>query len=103
MRIRRRLRMLRGTRLLPAIAAAVLLTTVPATHVETADAPRTLAAPESFQGIGDRAARSAAAFTEAGKVLTHPRCVNCHPAGDRPLQHESGQLHQPPVVRGADG
>ena len=31
-------------------------------------------------------ARSVALFEEAGKVLQHPRCVNCHPAGDRPLQ-----------------
>ena len=42
-------------------------------------------------------------FTELGKVLTHPRCVNCHPAGDRPRQGEQGRLHQPPVERGADG
>ena len=42
-------------------------------------------------------------FTELGKVLTHPRCVNCHPAGDRPHQGELGRLHQPPVERGADG
>jgi hypothetical protein len=62
-----------------------------------------LAAPESFAGIGDTAARSAAIFTELGKVLTHPRCVNCHPAGDRPRQGDEGRLHQPPVVRGVDG
>ena len=42
-------------------------------------------------------------FTELGKVLTHPRCINCHPAGDRPRQGDAGRLHQPPVVRGADG
>ena len=29
-------------------------------------------------------ARSVALFEEAGKVLQHPRCVNCHPVGDRP-------------------
>jgi hypothetical protein len=62
-----------------------------------------LATPESFAAIGDTATRSAALFTELGKVLTHPRCVNCHPAGDRPRQGEQGRLHQPPVVRGADG
>ena len=45
-----------------------------------------LATPESFNAIGDTVARSAALFTEAGKVLTHARCVNCHPAGDRPRQ-----------------
>src|SRR6266404_8083114 len=62
-----------------------------------------LAAPESFTAIGDADARSAAIFTELGKVLTHPRCVNCHPAGDRPHQANEGRLHQPPVERGADG
>jgi hypothetical protein len=42
-------------------------------------------------------------FTEAGKVLTHARCVNCHPAGDRPRQGDVRRLHQPPVARGNDG
>jgi hypothetical protein len=62
-----------------------------------------LATPESFDAIGDTAARSAALFTEAGKVLTHARCVNCHPAGDRPRQGDVRRLHQPPVARGDDG
>jgi hypothetical protein len=62
-----------------------------------------LADPQSFVGISDTSARSAALFTELGKVLTHPRCVNCHPAGDRPLQGEISRSHQPPVERGTDG
>jgi hypothetical protein len=62
-----------------------------------------LATPESFASISDPATRSAALFTELGKVLTHPRCVNCHPAGDRPRQGDEGRLHQPPVDRGPDG
>jgi hypothetical protein len=62
-----------------------------------------LATPESFASTGDTEARSAAMFIELGKVLTHPRCVNCHPAGDRPHQGELGRLHQPPVERGVDG
>jgi hypothetical protein len=63
----------------------------------------TLASPESFSSIADTEARSAAIFTELGKVLTHPRCVNCHPAGDRPRQTDERRLHQPPVERGVDG
>jgi hypothetical protein len=74
-----------------------------ATAVNSAGPQSTLASPESFAGISDTAVRSVALFTEAGKVLTSPRCVNCHPAGDRPLQGETGRLHQPPVQRGADG
>ena len=62
-----------------------------------------LASPGSFASIGDTATRSAAIFTELGKVLTHPRCTNCHPAGDRPHQGDESRLHQPPVARGADG
>jgi hypothetical protein len=62
-----------------------------------------LASPESFASIGDTEKRSAAIFTELGKVLTHPRCTNCHPAGDRPHQGDNARLHQPPVTRGADG
>ena len=70
-----------------------------------ADPPGTLAAPDSFAAIADPAARSAAIFTELGRVLTNPRCVNCHPVGDRPLQGDvaNRRLHQPPVARGADG
>jgi hypothetical protein len=64
-----------------------------------------LASPDSFADIADQDARSIAIFTELGKVLTHPRCMNCHPAGDRPHQGqgEARRLHQPPVARGPDG
>jgi hypothetical protein len=66
-------------------------------------ASNTLASPERFAEIADTDARSAAMFSELGKVLTHPRCTNCHPAGDRPRQGDESRLHQPPVARGADG
>jgi hypothetical protein len=54
----------------------------------------------AFASIGNRDDRAAALFTEAGKVLQHPRCVNCHPRTDRPLQGDAMTLHQPPVTRG---
>ena len=67
-------------------------------------APRTELRPVSaFTSISDPTERSVALFQEAGKVILHPRCVNCHPAGDRPTQGMNGELHQPPVRRGADG
>lgn len=53
-----------------------------------------------FQSIADDKARSVAIFEETGKVLQHPRCLNCHPAGDRPLQGMAMAPHQPPVQRG---
>jgi hypothetical protein len=55
-----------------------------------------------FAAIEDPAARSAALFAEAGKVLTHPRCVNCHPAGDAPLQGDDGHPHVQDVRRGPE-
>ncbi|TXR46884.1 Isoquinoline 1-oxidoreductase subunit [Phyllobacterium endophyticum] len=57
----------------------------------------------SFQSIADEKQRSVALFEEAGKVIEHPRCVNCHPASDRPLQDISMHPHQPPVLRGEGG
>ena len=56
-----------------------------------------------FSVISDQKERSVALFAEAGKVILHPRCVNCHPAGDRPLQGEDGHPHLPLVVRGPEG
>ena len=62
-------------------------------------APSALASPESFASIADTDARSAAVFSELGKVLTHPRCTNCHPAGDRPTQENDVHPHKPFVLR----
>lgn len=56
-----------------------------------------------FEGIGDNDERAEALFTEAAKVFMHPRCLNCHPVGDRPFQNNDMQPHQPLVVRGEDG
>ncbi len=89
------------TKLLVAVAAlSMSMLTAYAVAEAQSDS---LASPESFASIGDPAKRSAALFTELGKVLMHPRCVNCHPAGDRPRQGDEGRLHQPPVDRGTDG
>jgi hypothetical protein len=90
---------------MPIRIRVVLVALVIATAATDAvsDQSDSLASPESFASIADTAARSAAIFTELGKVLTHPRCVNCHPDGDRPRQGDMARLHQPPVERGADG
>jgi hypothetical protein len=68
-----------------------------------AQSGRTLQPVSAFSAIADTSARSRAFFVEAGQVLQHPRCVNCHPATDRPLQGEQGQRHRQGVRRGADG
>jgi mono/diheme cytochrome c family protein len=43
------------------------------------------------------------AFRAAYAVFMHPRCMNCHPAGDVPLQGDDSRRHAPSVVRGPDG
>lgn len=55
---------------------------------------------EVFAAIDDPKARSRALFVEASRVLLHARCLNCHPAGDSPLQGMGHRLHDPPVARG---
>jgi hypothetical protein len=44
-----------------------------------------------------------AAFLAAYKVFTHPRCMNCHPAADAPLQGDDSHAHAQNVTRGPDG
>ena len=83
------------------VAVVALLMTLAPRYAEGQS--ESLATPESFAAIADTAARSAALFAELGKVLTHPRCVNCHPSGDHPRQGENRRPHQPPVERGTDG
>lgn len=39
-------------------------------------------------------------FDKMMSALTHKRCVNCHPAGDRPLQGEDSRIHNYNVQRG---
>jgi len=43
------------------------------------------------------------AFLAAYKVLMSPRCMNCHPSGDIPLQGDDSHLHTQGVKRGLDG
>ena len=94
---------LRSSILVSVAALTSVLISVLTAYAVAETASYTLAAPERFSSIGDINKRSAALFTELGSVLTNPRCVNCHPAGDRPRQGDLSRLHQPPVYRGPDG
>lgn len=46
---------------------------------------------------------SAKAFMNVYRVLMSARCMNCHPAGDAPLQGDDHHIHTMNVQRGADG
>jgi cytochrome c5 len=43
------------------------------------------------------------AFGEVYKVLMSPRCMNCHPSGDVPLQGDDSHLHTQNIKRGKEG
>jgi hypothetical protein len=96
-------RKLAATAALLAGIAAVAMPGPQHTAAQQAASPAELRPAAGFAGIADPRTRSLALFAEAGKVLQHPRCVNCHPAGDSPHQSDRARLHQPMVVRGPDG
>lgn len=91
--------------LIAALAAACAAhpPAAPATSAPPAAAadPAQLRAPSAFAAIADRRARSQALFAEASRVLTHARCVNCHPPDETPRQGDDHARHDPPVLRGA--
>jgi hypothetical protein len=54
----------------------------------------------AFASIGDERARSVALFTEAGKVIQSPRCLNCHPVTRQPTQGDDLHPHVPFMTAG---
>jgi hypothetical protein len=61
------------------------------------------AAPANPQRPSSDDAAGLAAFETVRGVLQHPRCQNCHPAGDAPLQGDDGNVHAMNVKRGPTG
>jgi hypothetical protein len=49
------------------------------------------------------ASASREAFLQVYKVFTSPRCQNCHPPGDAPLQGDDSHVHLQNVKRGKTG
>lgn len=56
-----------------------------------------------FEHINGDSIKSVKAFMDVYKVLISPRCVNCHPSGDVPLQGDDSHLHAMYPRRGVDG
>ncbi|HUJ62063.1 MAG TPA: Isoquinoline 1-oxidoreductase subunit [Kofleriaceae bacterium] len=48
---------------------------------------------------GDRTATGTAAFMTVYRALESPRCMNCHPAGDAPLQFDDSRPHAMNISR----
>ena len=86
-----------GMRIAAFILSSLIAPAVVSQALAQAPAPEQLQSPTAFEKTADLAQRSRAIFTEIGKLLTHPRCMNCHPAGDQPLQTAEHKPHWPPV------
>lgn len=57
----------------------------------------------AFEKISDRSERAAAIFTEAARVIQHPRCLNCHPKDRTPTQGDDLHEHVPLIRADAEG
>ncbi len=77
--------------------AAIAFLAVQAPTAQTAT--QSLRVAQEFRDIENPAERSKALFGEMTKVITHPRCMNCHPRDDSPRQGMAMQMHNPPVIR----
>ena len=80
--------------------AAIMLLAVAAIPTVTAQVA-SLKPVAEFSTIQDKRARSVALFVEAAKVITSPRCMNCHPATRQPTQGDNLHAHQPPMYGGS--
>jgi hypothetical protein len=94
---------IRSSALIAATACAAAIAISAAVAQTAPPASQPLKTPSEFQSIADQRERSRAIFAEIGKVLTHPRCMNCHPAGEHPLQGADHHEHRPVVWRSDTG
>ncbi len=76
---------------LVAAGVGLLAACTPGTHDEPAAARASSASVVQTPAEG---------FAVVARVLRHPRCLNCHPAGDRPRVGDDARLHAMEVQRG---
>jgi mono/diheme cytochrome c family protein len=88
-----------------AMAGALVLGVSACQVYQTEQSDRSHAVASSYAAANAKTdeAASREAFLAAYTVLMHPRCMNCHPNGDVPLQGDDSRLHIQNVKRGPDG
>lgn len=96
-------------KIMTAFSAIIFITTAVTTVYSSENATSGGTEPELLgSGLGPEKAdqdsvASVEAFGKVYKVLMSPRCMNCHPAGDVPLQGDDSHLHTMLPKRGVDG
>jgi cytochrome c5 len=83
----------------PALAQQQAALATPANSVRAIRAASTAAG----SAAKSDSAAAQAAFNRAWTVFASPRCQNCHPSGDAPLQGDDSHVHIQDVKRGPDG
>jgi len=78
-------------------AAAIVAASALASPPPPATSPVTKVLPA--QKSPEVIAAGKAAFVDVARVLQSPRCQNCHPAGDAPLQTDHGVRHAQNITR----
>jgi len=86
-----------------ASAAAVTLAAVGTQCGAPEPQPRVAVPPSAARPASVDGRAGVEAWRVVYGVLQHPRCANCHPAGDVPLQGDRMQPHMQNVQRGPDG
>lgn len=88
---------------MPRLATCAAIALLAVSSSPTADTSHeSLRSPATFNSVRNRSERSVALFTEAAKVLQHPRCLNCHPATRQPTQGDDLHPHMPSVQAGPE-
>ena len=88
---------------LPALAVFIIISLAVASDARAETTAQRLSDPSAFDAIQDPVLRSRAIFGEMARVITSPRCMNCHPATDRPTQGNDRHQHVPLAGRGEGG
>jgi hypothetical protein len=89
-----------GGLLAAALLSFALLTPSPVAGADPGARPRQRQASVA----AEEPTRARDAFLKAYPVFMHPRCLNCHPAGDTPLQGDDSHVHDLlRLRRGEDG
>lgn len=95
--------MFRNNTIIVVVIAFVLFSSF-AVSLNIPERPALERGPETFNFLPAKdSIGSQKAFLAAYKVLMSPRCMNCHPSGDIPLQGDDSHLHTQGVKRGIDG
>jgi len=81
----------------PALLAVPVLCLVVARSLTADSTPISTERPNSSNAV------ALSAFRDVASVLASPRCLNCHIAGQSPLQGDDSRPHSMNVKRGADG